>query len=194
MTNSNQPDQDFEKFSRTQILVLMGVTAIVLLVIAKTWTYFGKITILTITFNQNALLMGIGLSIIISILSSLIYHFWEAYRVSADYYLELVVKPLIWIDLVWLGLLPGLSEELLFRGVMLSAFGTNTLALIISSIIFGVLHYSGKGQKPYVIWATLVGFILGLSAIQTGNLLVPIIAHIITNWVSSIMWKLKHIS
>ncbi len=192
MTNFNNPNSDFDKLTRTQILVLMGVTALILMIIAQVWHYFGKVEILAISFNIKDVLFGIGLAIIISILSSIIYRFWEDYRRSADYYLELVVKPLIWADLLWLGLLPGLSEELLFRGVMLSALGENLLALIISSIIFGILHYNGKGQISYVVWATLVGFILGFSAIYTGNLLIPIIAHIITNWISSIMWKLKH--
>ena len=55
--------------------------------------------------------------------SSIIYRLWPAYRQSADVYLALVLKPLILMDLIWLGLLPGLSEELLFRGVMLPALG-----------------------------------------------------------------------
>lgn len=189
MTNPKDSNSDFETLSRTQVLVLMGVTALVLMIIAQIWHYLGKVQILKITFNINGFFFGIGLAIIISILSSLIYRFWEAYRRSADFYLELVVKPLIWADLIWLGLLPGLSEELLFRGVMLSALGANLFALIVSSIVFGLLHYSGTEQIAYVIWATLVGFILGFSAIYTGNLLIPIVAHIITNWVSSVMWK-----
>ena len=192
MTNSNNSNSDIEKFTRTQVLVLMGVTALILMIIAKVWNYLGNVEILPITFDTNSILSGIGLAIVISILSNLIYRFWEDYRISADYYLELVVQPLIWADLLWLGLLPGLSEELLFRGVILSALGENLLALIVSSIIFGILHYSGTGKVAYVVWATLVGFILGFSALYTGNLLIPIVAHIITNWFSSISWKLKH--
>ena len=117
---------------------------------------------------------------------------WPAYRHSADVYLELVIKPLIWPDLIWLGLLPGLSEELLFRGVMLPALGLNLFAVTISSIIFGILHFSGAGQWPYVIWATIVGFALGYVAMITGNLFVPIFAHVITNLVSSFLWKITH--
>jgi uncharacterized protein len=192
VTNSSNSDPDFETLTRTQILVLMGVTALILMAIAQVWQRLGKIQILKITFDSNAFLWGIGLAIIISVASSLIYRLWESYRRSADFYLSLIVKPLIWADLIWLGLLPGLSEELLFRGVMLSALGANFLALIISSIIFGILHYNGTGQTSYIVWATVVGLMLGYSALLTGNLLVPIIAHIITNWVSSITWKLKH--
>jgi membrane protease YdiL (CAAX protease family) len=41
-----------------------------------------------------------------------------------------------------------------------------------------------------VIWATIVGMILAYSALLTGNLLVPIVAHMITNWISSYFWKI----
>ena len=190
MANSNHPEID--PLSRTQILVVMGVTAVILLVVTKIWQRLGAVELLALQFNSQALLWGIGLAVGITITSSIIYRLWGAYRRSADIYLELVIKPLIWPDLIWLGLLPGLSEELLFRGVMLPALGLNLTAVIISSLLFGVLHLSGAGQWPYVVWATIVGFALGYCALITGNLLVPIVAHIITNLVSSCMWKVNH--
>jgi hypothetical protein len=104
--------------------------------------------------------------------------------------LQLVLKPLILPDIIWLGLLPGMSEELLFRGVMLPAIGLNATGLVITSVLFGVLHLSGKQQWPYVVWASVVGLLLGFSALATGNLLIPIVAHISTNLISSYLWKL----
>ena len=190
VANPNNPE--IESLSRTQILVVMGVTAVVLLIVTKIWQKLGSVKLLPLYFTQEALLWGIGLAIGISATSSLIYYFWPAYRRSADSYLELVIKPLVWPDLIWLGLLPGLSEELLFRGVMLPAFGLNIFAVIISSLFFGVLHLSGYEQWPYVVWATIVGFALGYVALITGNLLIPIIAHIITNLFSSFLWKISH--
>lgn len=190
MANYNNPE--IEPLSRTQILVVMGVTAVVLLTISKVWQQLGSVAMLPLEFNNRALLWSVGLALGITIASSIIYRLWADYRRSADIYLELVVKPLVWADLIWLGLLPGLSEELLFRGVMLPAFGLNLSAVIISSLLFGVLHLSGANQWPYVVWATIVGFALGYVALITGNLLIPIVAHIITNLVSSCLWKLKH--
>ena len=96
------------------------------------------------------------------------------------------------MDLLWMGLLPGLSEELLFRGVMLPAIGLNWTGVIFSSLCFGVLHLSGLQQWPYVVWATVVGLAFGGSALMTGNLLVPVVAHIITNLLSSLIWKVRH--
>ncbi|HHP7229575.1 MAG TPA: CPBP family intramembrane glutamic endopeptidase [Xenococcaceae cyanobacterium] len=190
MANPKKPE--IEPLSRPQILIVMGVTAIILLVISKLWQKFGSVQLLATAITTEAFLWGISMSVAITIASSIIYRLWPAYRQSADIYLELVIKPLIWPDLIWLGLLPGLSEELLFRGVMLPALGLNMVAVVISSLLFGILHLSGVGQWPYVVWATIVGFALGYIALITGNLFVPIVAHITTNLVSSCLWKLTH--
>ncbi|MEM9539341.1 MAG: CPBP family intramembrane glutamic endopeptidase [Cyanobacteria bacterium P01_E01_bin.42] len=170
----------------------MAVTATTLLIVAKVWQSLGTIRLLSLDFTLGAVFWGLGLAATIVLASAIVHRFWGAYRRSADYYLELVVKPLIWSDLIWLGLLPGLSEELLFRGVMLPALGLNVTAVILSSLLFGVLHLSGTQQWPYMIWATIVGGILGFSAIATGNLFVPIVAHVITNFVSGCLWKWSH--
>ena len=190
MTNPNS--FDMEPLTRTQILVVMGVTAIILLIVAKIWQYFCSVALIKIQFSPDGLLYGAALAGIIIVASSIVYRLWPAYRQSADAYLQLVLKPLVWPDLLWLGLLPGLSEELLFRGVMLPALGYDFFALILSSLVFGVLHLSGSQQWPYVVWATIVGFALGYSALMTDNLLVPITAHIITNWMSSGLWKFNN--
>nr|WP_199349480.1 CPBP family intramembrane glutamic endopeptidase [Nostoc flagelliforme] len=180
--------------TRIQILGAMGATAIILLIVAKLSLHFGNFSLFSWNLNQRELLLGVGLGFVITALSSLTHRLWAGYRKSADYYLEMVLKPLALPDLIWLGLLPGLSEELLFRGVMLPALGLDHLAVIVSSLCFGILHFSGSQQWPYVIWATIVGMIFAYSALLTGNLLVPIVAHIITNFISSYLWKMKQLA
>ncbi|MBE9129595.1 MULTISPECIES: CPBP family intramembrane glutamic endopeptidase [unclassified Coleofasciculus] len=190
MTKQSPDNPKIEPLTRMQVLVAMGVTAVVLLAIAKLWLEFGSVTLLSLEGTPNALLLGLGLGVVITAASSVIYRLWPAYRQSADFYLQLVLKPLVLPDLIWLGLLPGMSEELLFRGVMLPAVGLNPLGVVASSLVFGILHLSGSQQWPYVVWATVVGLLLGFSAVFTGNLLVPIVAHVATNWISSFLWKL----
>jgi len=192
VAKQHKPDPEIQSLTRTQILVAMGVTAIALWLVAKLWLQFGKVTLLPLRWTATALPWGLGLTLIITTLSFLVYRLWPAYRRSADFYLEFVLKPLLWSDLIWVALLPGLSEELLFRGVMLPAFGLNITAVVISSLCFGILHLSGRQHWAYGVWATAVGLLLGYSALATGNLLVPIVAHILTNLVSSCFWKLRH--
>ena len=180
---------EIEPLTRTQVLVAMGVTAIILLVIAKLWLQFGSVSLLPVKWIGRDLLKGCAIGLAITAGSTIVYRLWPGYRRSADVYLEVVLKPLFWPDLIWLGLLPGLSEELLFRGVMLSAFGLNITGLILSSFCFGILHLGGMQQWPYAVWATAVGLLLGYSVLDSGNLLVPIVAHVCTNLISSCVWK-----
>jgi uncharacterized protein len=193
VVEQQKQEPEIPYLTRTQVLVAMGVTATLLWTVAKVWLHFGNFRLFEWHWYGRDFLLGLGVGLIITILSGLAYRLWSQYRRSADYYLELVLKPLAWPDLIWLGLLPGLSEELLFRGVMLPALGLDHLAVIGSSVCFGILHLSGSQQWPYVIWATIVGIILGYSALWSGNLLVPIVAHIMTNLVSSFLWKMRQL-
>ncbi|TVP68474.1 MAG: CPBP family intramembrane metalloprotease [Leptolyngbya sp. LCM1.Bin17] len=174
-----------------QVLAAMGVTAIVLLVIARVWLYFDPAGLLPFTVSIQAGLIGVAMGLGITLASAAVYQLWPAYRKSADSYLVMVLRPLHWPDLIWLGLLPGLSEELLFRGVMLPAIGLNSLGIVVSAASFGILHLSSPQQWPYVIWATTIGLVLATGAVVTGNLLVPVLAHVVTNLVSSLVWKFR---
>jgi membrane protease YdiL (CAAX protease family) len=182
-------DPEYTPLTRTQVLIAMGMTAVFLMLVSKLWLQLGATLLLPLHWQARDLLLGIGLGVGITLASSAVYAVWAAYRYSADYYLEMVLKPLVFPDLIWLGLLPGLSEELLFRGVMLPAFGADLTAIVFSSLCFGVLHLSSLRQWPYVIWATLVGAALAISALLTQNLLVPMVAHVVTNFVSGCLWK-----
>jgi hypothetical protein len=182
---------EIEPLTRTQILVAMGVTASMLLLVAKLWLHFSRVRLLPVLWTENALLLGVGMGLGITVASAIVYRLWPAYQRCADLYLEMVLKPLVLADLIWLGLLPGLSEELLFRGLMLPAVGLNAIGVVVSSLCFGILHMSSPEQWPYGVWASTVGLLLGFSALATGNLLVPIVAHIVTNLISSYLWKLR---
>lgn len=84
-----------------------------------------------------------------------------------------------WADLFVLAAIAGLSEEVLFRGVIQpwieSSWGMNA-GLVFSNIIFGMVH---AVTPLYAVLATLVGIYLGLSLDYGGerNLLTPVIIH-----------------
>jgi uncharacterized protein len=184
---SQQPE--LEPLSRSQILIAMGITAVILLVVAKIWLRLDSTPQIAFNLNFQDFFWGMSLGLAITGCSALLYQFWPHYQRSANIYLQLILKPLMWPDLFWLGLLPGLSEELLFRGIMLPSLGLNWTGLIVSSLCFGILHMSSLQQWPYVLWAAIVGLALGYSTFVTHNLLVPVTAHILTNFISSVTWK-----
>jgi uncharacterized protein len=84
-----------------------------------------------------------------------------------------------WTDLFMLAAIAGVSEELLFRGVVQpwieSSWGI-TAGLIVSNIVFGLVH---AVTPLYALLAALVGIYLGFSMDYGGdrNLLIPIIIH-----------------
>jgi uncharacterized protein len=184
---SQQPE--LEPLSRAQILIAMGITAVILLVVAKIWLRLDSTPQIAFNLNFQDFFWGMSLGLAITGCSALLYQFWPHYQRSANIYLQLILKPLMWPDLFWLGVLPGLSEELLFRGIMLPSLGLNWTGLIVSSLCFGILHMSSLQQWPYVLWAAIVGLALGYSTFMTHNLLVPVTAHILTNFISSVTWK-----
>lgn len=191
MTPQQHQEPDTPFLTRTQVLVTMGVTAIILWIAAKACLKFSGVSLMAWHWNEQDFLLGIGLGLSITILSGIAYKLFTPYRRSVNSYLDIVLKPLALPDLIWLGLLPGLSEELLFRGVLIPALGLNHFAVFVSSISFGILHLSSPQQWTYVVWATIVGLVFGYSVVLNGNLLVPIIAHITTNLVSSCLWKME---
>jgi uncharacterized protein len=185
-----QTSPNGESLSRVQILMAIGVTAVVLLLVSRLWLLLDPTEPLPAEWdNGRSLLLGGAIGLGITALSAVAYRAWDAYRRSADFYLDLVIKPLHWADLIWLGILPGMSEELLFRGVMLPAIGLTWYGILMTSACFGVLHFSGNQHWSYVVWAIAIGILLGYSAVVTGNLMVPIVAHTTTNLVSAYAWK-----
>lgn len=84
-----------------------------------------------------------------------------------------------WTDLFMLAAIAGVSEELLFRGViqpwMESSWGM-LAGLIGSNMIFGLVH---AVTPLYAVLAAFVGIYLGLSLDYGGerNLLTPVIIH-----------------
>jgi len=71
----------------------------------------------------------------------------------------------------------GISEELLFRGVLQTwgaAFAPELLVIIVTNALFGMMHMR---TALYAVIAGLVGMYLGVLYMLTDNLLAPIAAH-----------------
>lgn len=83
-------------------------------------------------------------------------------------------------DTVWLAVLSGVGEELLFRGALLPWWG-----LAGSSLAFGVLHV-GPSRRflGWTLWASVLGALLGGIFLATGRLEGAILAHVAINAVN----------
>ena len=89
------------------------------------------------------------------------------------------------LNLITYALLPGIFEELVFRGYLLNAlrpFGERR-ALILSALIFGLMH-ENLTQAPF---AFLLGLLFGFLALRTGHLWVGMILHFLNNSMSVVL-------
>ena len=88
-----------------------------------------------------------------------------------------MLKELRLRDAVVCAIASGIGEEALFRGVIQPEVG-----VLWASLIFAVIH---TGPERKYLWWTLfalgAGYLFGLLASQTGNLIAPMVAHFVVN-------------
>ena len=96
-----------------------------------------------------------------------------------------------------LGAAAGIGEEMLFRGVMQfelgSFFGSEALAVALTSIVFGALH---AVTPLYAGLAALASVYFGWLYLVTGNLVVPIVTHAFYDWAALLYahWTVANMS
>lgn len=95
------------------------------------------------------------------------------------------------VNLIIIGAIPALGEELVFRGIvqrmMLLNISNPHVAILISSIVFSAFHLEILGFLPKL----LIGLILGYAYYWTKNIWYPISLHFINNGtqVLAIYWN-----
>lgn len=89
-------------------------------------------------------------------------------------------------DIFLISLSSGFCEEVFYRGILQFQFG-----IIAASLIFGFCHYAGPRYFFYVIWAGIVGAFFGGLIIITDCIWVPIIAHMVSNFLSLCILRYK---
>lgn len=142
----------------------------------RQWSVYGLVAITVVG-------LGLFLSVAIALLSRQIQLF-EPVNTSQITRAFRIDSPLLWAGLgVTLSVVPGVTEELFFRGFTLRGLQgrvrTGT-AVLISAILFGVVHLAPGGMLP----ATILGIFLGYLVVWTGSIYPAIFAHTFNNLVS----------
>ena len=104
----------------------------------------------------------------------------EAVMKSARVLVETVTAMPLGVVLVLLAVVPAVSEELLFRGFLLSGLRSSSrrwTAIVISAVIFGVFHFF---IFKFAVPAGL-GIVLAYVCWQSGSILPGMIAHLLHN-------------
>jgi uncharacterized protein len=96
----------------------------------------------------------------------------------------------LFFNILLIGIIPAVGEELLFRGIIQRIFAEWTKnvhwGIWISAILFSALHFQFYGFIPRAILGAIFGYLFVLS----GNLWLPVLAHFINNTVAVIAYYL----
>lgn len=98
---------------------------------------------------------------------------------------ELINSSDIWINLMLISIIGPIFEEFFFRKLLIDRtikYGAR-LSIILSALMFGLFH----GNLNQFFYATLIGGFFAYVYIKTGNLIYPILLHIIINFIGSVV-------
>jgi uncharacterized protein len=146
----------------------------------------------TIQWDRAGMLWGLAATVpLVAVLAACVY---IPFKVLRDLMgtIDRLVVPLfagwsLW-EMALVAGLAGLGEEMLFRGVIQNATSTwlggdygPVAGLVLASLLFGSAHAL---SPAYAVLATGIGLYLGGLWLATGNLLVPIAAHAVYDFVA----------
>lgn len=131
-----------------------------------------------LAFIPMAHLVGVG----VSVLTGMMFPVPQAYLEQFSQLLALKERPL-WVLLVGLAVLPGICEELAFRGTLLYALRNHSPRIqpwkvaVLVALTFGVFHFSLFRIPP----TAFLGFFLVLICWWSGSIFPAMMAHIGNN-------------
>eukprot|EP00958_Prasinococcus_capsulatus_P017339 scaffold1947_cov207-Prasinococcus_capsulatus_cf.AAC.26 len=157
-----------------------------------------------------------GAVILVSAARSSVLRLWPAYRAAWRFSNTQALTELDGFDLVWVSALPGISEELLFRGALCTVrarldvvlydsdvcvdavllpgalmplVGMNIYGALASAAVFGLLHQGNGRTISFQLFAGLAGLVYGGLALYTQSLAAPMLAHTLSNLASALRFK-----
>lgn len=130
-----------------------------------------------------------GIVVLISSSRYLLLKTWPDFAESSKAANRQVLSSLQPLDYIAVAVLPGISEELLFRGAVLPLLGMNWTSIAVAALIFGVLHIGNGRNYSFAIWATFVGLAYGYATVLSSSLAVPMASHAVNNLIGGLLWR-----
>lgn len=130
-----------------------------------------------------------GLVVLVSSCRYLLLKTWPDFAESSEAANQQILTSLEPLDYLVVAFLPGISEELLFRGALLPLFGMDWKSVLAVATIFGALHLGSGRKYSFAVWATFVGFAYGYATVVSKSIVVPMASHALNNLVGGILWR-----
>ncbi len=132
-----------------------------------------------------SLALGVLAAVCTVVLGLVVYWLIPVMREIADELAPRLVDGVPVRDLLLLSLFSGVGEEAFFRGAVQPEFG-----ILVASIVFGLVHIGpDRRYLVWTVWALAAGFLFGALYIVTGGVLAPVIAHVLHNAATFVLWK-----
>ncbi len=128
--------------------------------------------------------LGLSLAMVANYASNAVVSLFESFGYNA--YVDVNAEPKSALDIILyyisFAVVPAFAEEFAFRGIVLGCIRkhSESLAILISSIMFGLMH----GNFMQIPFAFVVGLVLGFVTVKTNSLLPAIIIHFSNNAIS----------
>ncbi|KAG2261483.1 hypothetical protein Bca52824_068562 [Brassica carinata] len=144
-----------------------------------------------ITFGFETWHLGLiaGTVVLISSSRFLLLKSWPDFADSSEAANQQILASLEPLDYLVVATLPGLSEEMLFRGALMPLFGTSWGSIVGVGVIFGLLHLGSGRKYSFAVWASVVGIVYGYAAVLSSSLVVPMASHALNNLVGGLLWR-----
>ncbi|XP_009152087.1 uncharacterized protein LOC103875324 [Brassica rapa] len=130
-----------------------------------------------------------GTVVLISSSRFLLLKSWPDFADSSEAANQQILTSLEPLDYLVVATLPGLSEEMLFRGALMPLFGTSWVSIVGVGLIFGLLHLGSGRKYSFAAWASVVGIVYGYAAVLSSSLVVPMASHALNNLVGGLLWR-----
>lgn len=131
------------------------------------------------------ILLGFLSAVLTVSLGLLLYRASSVVREVSDELAPMLIDGSSRTGLILISIFSGVGEEALFRGAVQPEFG-----LIVAAVLFGILHVGPDRRYLFwTVWAVLAGLLFGGLYTVTGGLLAPILAHVLHNAATLLIWR-----
>jgi membrane protease YdiL (CAAX protease family) len=132
----------------------------------------------------------IGLIVVSSELDNILNFVLPMPEIFRNIFDDLMAKQALVFAIIVVGIIPTISEEMFFRGLVLDGLSRNyskKKAIIVSSLLFGIVHLNP--------WQFLSAFIIGLFSawicLNTHSILLSMYIHLFNNVLSTLIVRFK---
>jgi len=166
------------------LLFILGPPVALTLLLTSDWR--GTLRLRTPRVRDVALAAGLALSLnpLVRELGRYVEQLFPASELVRSQLAEMAKQvPNLWVALVVFAVVPAITEEVAFRGFILSGLRRTypaRTAIILSALLFGFLHVL-LSLFQQLFGATLLGLVLGYMALRTGSLWPGVVFHLLNN-------------